>query len=427
MEVSLNGDRTVHATRTVGESHIVHFSAMSPNRGRSTAVNARVEIRLGETLLAWDDLNINKDRARSDLIRSAYRPIAQAAKNGRPGGEIEAAYPQEDMKHDLDVFCERVWPVWVASLVAEPSAGDAVSNAIQFVAEPHAIQDGGTIIFAPPGRGKSYLGLICAVSVDAGCNTIWPVQQRRTMIINLERGHGGYVRRLAHVNRALLGDDAEERELLIMTERGRSLAVIMDAVKASIDKHGVEFIVLDSISRGGFGNLIENDVANNIIDGLSSLCSTWWALGHSPRADATHLYGSMMHDAGADLMVQVLSEQRPKELGLGLRITKSNDIGKQPMKVIGLEFDDFGLTRVRKAHESHYPELTKGEDRSDPDMIMTYLLHDARDSRATTEQIGDHFGHDRSWASRIVTDDDRFIKVGKDGRADQWAVRSNHV
>ena len=178
-----------------------------------------------------------------------------------------------------------------------------------------------------------------------------------------------------------------------MTARGRSLAGVQEAVKATIERHDVGLLVLDSISRGGFGNLIENEVGNGIVDALSSLCPTWLAIGHSPRADATHVYGSVMYDAGADIMVQVLSEQRPKELGLGLRITKANDIGKQPMKAIGLEFDDFGLSRIRKAYESQYPELTKGEDQSDADQIMTYLLYDAEGSRATTEQIGDRFGH----------------------------------
>ena len=426
MEVTLNGTGAVHGTHTVGESTVVTFSASHPTRNRNGGIHARVDIHIGNSLLAWDDLNINKDRTRNDLVNSAYRPITAAAKNGRAGGEIATIYPKEDMKHHFDLFCAEVWPVWVSSLIASPSAGDAVSNALQFVAEPHVIQDGGTIIFAPPGRGKSHIALICAISVDAGSNAVWDVQQKRVLIVNLERGHGSYVRRLALVNRALLGDAEEERALLIMTARGHSLSGVKEAVEATIERHNVEFLLLDSISRAGFGDLNENDVGNSIVDTLSSLCPTWMAIGHSPRSDATHVFGSVMYDCGADLMVQVLSEQRPKELGLGLKITKANDTGQHPLKVIGLEFNDFGLTSIRKAREVEYPELTDDLDKPLPDRIADYILQEAENSLASAEQIAKAVNTSRTTVWRTLRNNSRFV-ARKIGREDFYGVRSDFV
>ena len=68
----------------------------------------------------------------------------------------------------------------------------------------YIIKGGGTILFAPPGRGKSWIGLLMACSVDSGVSDVWDVPTaRKCLFVNLERSAESVQRRLGLVNTAM--------------------------------------------------------------------------------------------------------------------------------------------------------------------------------------------------------------------------------
>ncbi|MBM4406064.1 MAG: hypothetical protein FJ039_07790 [Chloroflexi bacterium] len=160
-----------------------------------------------------------------------------------------------------------------------------------------------TILFAQGGKGKSTLALLMAVSVDAGVQTFWPVLQRRALFVNLERSRESVRNRIALVNRAL--GLPVERELLTLNARGRPFEALVEPLREAIAKRAVGLVVVDSISRTGYGKLTDDDTANRVMDAGNALGVAILWIGHTPRADESQLFGSTMFRNGADVEVRV--------------------------------------------------------------------------------------------------------------------------
>ena len=188
----------------------------------------------------------------------------------------------------------------------------------------------------------------------------------------------------------------------------------------SIKEHDVKLVVLDSISRAGYGDLNDNRPVNKIIDTLNNTCETWLGLAHAPRGDASHVYGSVHFDAGADIIIQQVSESHEKTLGIGLNITKANDVGKQPMKVLGYEFDDIGLKRIWVPKVSEFPELMMAAPTNTTDEVFDYL---ADSNGATASDLAVALGKSRSMISTILNSDNRYESAQR-GREKVFTVKA---
>ena len=366
-----------------------------------TGIHARVTI-LMDTPLSWSYLNIERREDRSSLATAAHSSI--------PDG-IGKEYGKDDLRRDLDLFCAGLWEYKMSLQVPELMAGDETCLPLSFLLRPYLLEGGGTILYAPPGRGKSFTALLWAVSVDAGCGKFWPVKQTPMLFINLERSRESVRRRLSAVNR-VLGLPAT-RPLLTLNARGKSLADVSATCRKTIRERGVGFVVLDSISRAGVGDLTENLSGNRVIDALSGLCSSWLALGHTPRQSEQHLYGSVMQDAGADICVQ-LSSQTTDEgtLGVGWELTKQNDTGKRGQEIVAFEFNDNGLQDCRKAKPFEFPEIEGKAPQSMEHAITDFIL-EQEGADATATQIAEATGFNRSNVSHFLNESGKFVETRK--------------
>jgi hypothetical protein len=326
---------------------------------------ARIFIKVDEHTLAWTSLNVEDDPDRVRLTNSAWKHLA---------AEEQKVFKSADLKHFLDQFCEHLWDSYTERFEAEFLAPSGEMTPTEFALRPYIVLGGGTILFAPPGRGKSYTALLMAASVDSGCSRIWPVDRPRpAMFLNLERSRLSLQRRVALVNLAL-GLEAQ-RPLLFINARGKTLRDIEDAARRSVAKHGVEVVFMDSISRAGLGSLIEDRPANAIIDTLSRICGTWVALAHTPRQDETHAYGSQMMDAGEDVGLQLITQLTGNgTLGIGLKVVKANDIAFPPLQVLSYSFDEYGLSGARVARRGEFPEIDPKRTMTAQEQIREYLL-----------------------------------------------------
>jgi len=383
-------------------------------RSERTGVHATVSVGLGETILAWSNFNVERDEARASLSRSAYAHIT---------GPLAEVLDKEQLKHSLDLFCLQLWPAVVEAYSPTLEEGDPDSPPATFLVDGLVVEGGGSIIFGPPGRGKSYVGMALAVSVDAGLSAIWKVRQTPTLFINLERSGQSVRRRLAGVNRALGLEP--KRPLAMLNARGRSLLDVEAALTRFVREHSIALLFLDSISRAGLGDLLEARTAVSIVDLLNRICPSWVALAHSPRADATHVFGSVHFEAGEDVGIKLSSQAVGDNLGVALVVTKSNDFAAPPPSLLALEFGEYGLVAIRTARHAEFPELEAGKPASTVEVLREYLLNVGM---ATPKDVAEATGFNRSNVSHTLANNPVFVIARKQGSQVYYGVRADdHV
>lgn len=348
-------------------------------RRERTGLHAKITIGLAEAdgksarQVVSDTFNVGREKERHDFATVLYG-APRSARAAKFSDEFIAMYPREDFERDLYDFTEEFYAHLMGTVDAGLVPGDPDKTEIAMLVEHMILFEGGTVIYAPPKSVKSYLTMLFAVSVDAGISKYFTVQQAPVLYINLERGKRSMQRRLGLVNRAL-GLPAD-RPLLMLNERGKRLSDVYDAARDIIEKEGVKLVFLDSLSRGGFGNLNDNEPANRAMDYLNRLCPAWTAIAHTPRQDDSHVFGSLMFDAAMDIGINVrVQKLESNTVGIGLVVKETNDTGSPPMRVLAFEFDKYGLTAVREAQRHEFPEI---EDTSSPrtnaERILDHLL-----------------------------------------------------
>jgi len=393
----------------------IRFSASDIHQER-TGIHAKAEIHNNDETLSWGICNIEKHEDRTRLANAAY---AQMPKS------LTDTYSKEQFRSVLDKFCLGLWDNYLFRFVPEPMFGDEDESPLRFLLKPYALEGGGTILFAPPGRGKSLTALIWAVSIDAGISTFWQVSQAPVFFINLERSRQSLKLRLARVNR-MLGLDPK-RPLLTLNARGKSLHDVLPICKRAIKTNSVKLVVLDSISRAGYGDLTENRPVNTIIDALSGLCESWLALAHTPRASEDHIYGGIHFEAGADIVVQIVSQRRDDgTLGVGFQTTKQNDIPQAPLSIYALEFTELGLSGFRKAKPFEFPEIEERRKKSMDELVSEFIL-EQETADATATKIADVLNVNRSYVARMLHTSGKFVETRKEGREVYYGVKKTNV
>lgn len=392
-------------------------------RNERTGVHATISIGFresgrGAVPLDEDTYNVGRREERERLVNGIYKRNALKA-------ILESSnYDSARMSMDLMLFQRGLWQYEIGSQEAERRGGVTQRSFKPFVINPFVVDGGGTIIFAPPGRGKSWLGMMMCVTVDAGVDFFWPVQQGPALFVNLERSAESVDVRLGDINEAL--GLPRERPLLRLDRRGRSLPDVIDGIQRTVDKEGVKFVLVDSLSRMGYGNLIDNDPANKAMDALNSLSPASWAvLAHTPRGDESHTFGSQMFDAAADVTVQLMTDDKSKDdtLGIGLRVDKANDIRKgRGILQIALEFDDYGLKHIRKARDFEFLEISSQRKVSTAEQVNDFLRQSGKADAAT---IADELGIDRSTVAGILRNQEYYVNVGKEGRKTLYGLRDS--
>jgi len=381
-----------------------------------TGIHARLEIKVNGNSLSWGICNIERHEDRIRLANAAHTQI---------GEPLIGDYSKEQLRSNLNDFCLNLWESYLSGFMPEMLIGSEDNQPLRFLLRPFALEGGGTILFSPPGRGKSYTALLWAVSIDAGSSKYWQTIQTPTLFINLERSKQSLERRLAKVN-TILGLNPK-RPLFILNARGKSLTDVLPVCRRAIKEHAIRFVVLDSISRAGFGDLTENRPVNAIIDALSGLCDSWLALAHTPRANEEHIYGGIHFEAGADVTVQLLSQQEEDgTLGVGFQSNKQNDMPPIPLTIYAMTFNDFGLTDFRKAKPFEFTKIEERQNKS-VDALMKDFILEQETADATATKIADALSANRSYVARMLSGSGKFVETRKVGREVYYGVKETNV
>jgi hypothetical protein len=173
-DLTLEG-RQVDGVVTVPGGYTIRFRAQHIDQTR-TGLHAKLFLGVNQTLAAYSYFNVERDEERGRLANSAHRKYPEA---------LQALYPKEQLKHDLDIFTTLIWPKYVEGLTPSPVAGFREKTLPEFVLTPYITRGGGTIIFGPPERMKTMTALTMAISIDAGTAFPFEVERAPVMYVNL--------------------------------------------------------------------------------------------------------------------------------------------------------------------------------------------------------------------------------------------------
>lgn len=386
--------RSVLAEVVVNGNTPLRFRADNIRRER-TGIHATLYITLGDHDLAWTTCNVDRDEERGRLARKAFRLLTLLTPEARK------AVSEEQVCRWLDHFCRHLWSAYIEEALPQPLVPEPGPPYDPLLDPPLIIDEGGTILYGPPGRGKSYTALALAVAMDSGApmGPLRPVRPLPTLYVNLERPRVSMARRLHAVNRAL--ELPPHRPLLMLTARGATLLDLLPIIERAVDRGDVQFVVVDSISRAGMGSLIEDTAANRIMDALNSLRIPWLAIAHTPKASLDQPFGSIMQVAAADICVQVITQRVDQHLGVGLKLAKANDIPPLPnFPIICYEFRGGMLVSLRKAQPREFPEVEKEREMSLPDLVLETILDRGP---MTATQLAELLGYSRSHMHTVLS------------------------
>lgn len=387
-------------------------------RKERTGVHATITIGVNSTILEEDTFNVERREDRTRLGNAALKsPLIQDL----------SPRLKTIMEHELLLFLRGLWEFEVGKNAPERRGGSLERAAPPWLLKPYILAKSGTILFGPPGRGKSWTAYAMAVMVDAGYGFFYDVPQAGApaMIVNLERSAESVDARLGDINVCL--GLPRERPVLRLDRRGRKFQDVADSVARVVEREGVALVVLDSLSRAGYGDLNANEDTNRGMDALNGLGTAWLAIGHTPRGDETHLFGSQMQDAAADVMVQLASEEREDQwgkiiLGVGVKGSKANDVRRPPLSILAYEFDDIGLTAIRKARPGEF--LTIENAAASVDVRARVRDYLRAEGEASATGIAEATGLVRGTVAKVLSASGEF-QSRREGRSVLYSLSHN--
>jgi hypothetical protein len=183
-------------------------------------------------------------------------------------------------------------------------------------------------------------------------------------------------------------------------------------------------VILDSISRTGAGSLLSDETANKVVDMINSYGCAWLAIGHPPRGDDSHVFGSTHFEAGEDIGIRLKGQRKEHEVGISLTCVKANDIAYPPTETYKLTFDAFGLNTIGRADIRDFDDLHE-ESMSRTDKVFQEVVEAGSQgitARAIDEIINIGSTH-VSTALRKGTEEGTYEKLPKRGQNQPYRIK----
>lgn len=348
MEYQRTKSGTIYAEVPVSDIGKIRIIARNIRRDRA-GVHANVGIWWDDNPLEYDNFSIERNEERRKLAYGSWNLLPEDERG------VRNWMPRDTLKAELDMFCDGLWDAHVGRITVDQMRPEKFRQ--RRMIGPYIVEEGGTILFGPPGGGKSTVTYLIGQSLNSGSSKVWEVREKhRPLLINLERSPLDVNSKLWGINQAL-GIDDSVPPLDVVNARGYSLRDVEGAARRHIEKHGNDVVLLDSISRvGGGGSMKDDDVANAAMDLLNSLCPTWLAIAHEAKGGTdlasgekrqSTTFGSQMYRAACDLEVRLTSEQPSmSRMIVDLQVTKKNIPLVQLHETLYLEMGREGLAEV---------------------------------------------------------------------------------
>ena len=374
-------------------------------RREKTGVHGRVVFYLNEQHRGFDNINLEKGDQRNRFCREVYRTLDET---------VTGQYGDKALIHDFGVLAQAVINWESDHLKVEFVNPEEYAQPLSFSIYPFLLDQGGAILFAPPGTGKSYCALIMAMCIANGLESPFNASKRPVIYCNLERPRNTFLMRDHAVRKALHLPGSSN--VAYLHARGMGLKAILRKLEKETADDPETVIIIDSISRTGLGTLLDDSTANIFTDSMNSLNRTWLGLGHTPRNDSQHVFGSVHFTAGADVETRLVAKEHGNITNLLLETVKANDSRRNFKHAISLEFgtEQEGLIAIKEI-DFNDPELI--EESMDVALKIAHTI-DYFNGTASPKQIADELGMHASNVTRMLTSrEEQFVLVKEEGRS----------
>ena len=362
-------------------------------RREKTGAHGRIISFLNDKFIAYDNINLEKGEQRGRFCRDTFRNLDES---------IQSVYSEKAIAHDVGVLCQSVISWDAENLRIEHIKADEYAPPLTFPIYPYILDNAGSIIFAPPGTGKSYVALIMGVCIANGMTSPFNALQRPVVYVNLERPRNTFLMRDHAVRRALGFPADRESGVGYIHARGASLKSVVRNIERETRGSPDTVVILDSISRTGLGSLLDDTTANQFTDAMNALGLTWLGVGHTPRGDDKHVFGSVHFTAGCDIEVRLVGSEYGHTLNLLLETVKANDSKRNFKHAISLEFgaeEQEGLVGIREIQADDPGLVVQSTDNSFRIAHAIELLG----GKATPSEIAEETGIALPNVSKVLT------------------------
>ena len=404
-------ERGAIGSRMLGTTDTVKIHIDDARRER-TGIHARIIFIVNERVVQFDNINLEKGDQRNRFCRDVSRNLSDS---------IMAVYSEKAITHDVGMICQAVINWDMDNLIIDYIAPDEQPKPLTFPIYPYILDTAGSIIFAPPGTGKSYAALIMGMCIANGLTSPFNALQRPVVYVNLERPRNTFLMRDHAVRHALGFPDNRGSGVGYIHARGTSLKAVVRNIERETRGRPDTVVILDSISRTGLGTLLDDTTANQFTDIMNSLGMTWLGIGHTPRGDDKHVFGSVHFTAGCDIETRIVGSEHGHTLNLMLETVKSNDGPRNYKHAIALEFSGDqpgGLISIREIGVDD-PDLVAQS--SDAGFQIAQAI-DRLGGKATASQIAEEIpSMYANNITRTLRDPKRdFVELGKEGRENYY-------
>ena len=268
---------------------------------------------------------ITTDAARKKIADRVERLIVGDEKHGDMGMKavfgMGSSIVVNDWSATINESCEQVLETHYAGtppldLYADDSEEDDVWRI------PGLLSEDTNLIYGQSGSGKSYLALVWGQAIHhgvavCGLRTI----QGNVMLIDYETTKSMMRRRMRRVD-AGLGIDGKP---MMYIPASVPIAQMIEALQGYIDKHKVDFLIIDSLARACGGKITDEEGVGMMFEAIRQLERPCLIIHHTNRGD--EYYGSPYIRANTRNLWRLRSvkNEGTSKLSIQLEQEKEND------------------------------------------------------------------------------------------------------
>jgi len=316
------------------------------------------------------------------------------------------------------------------------SLNDYIDSDIpKWLLEPFILGDGATILFGQGGLGKSLLALAAMITLDTGHKILGSSKSTlmcRGMYLDWEDSAETQGERYNMLMRGIGKTPNHDYEPL-HRRCNSPLQEILPRIHSEIERHGINYLVIDSAALACGGAPDNSDSALSFFNALNRLKLPGLVIAHQTKdVNKPYPFGSIFWHNSARCTWEIKSKNSPGENSIPIILVnqKSNRGSKHSRIGYEVHFDEPNKSiRILSRNSSEVSATFGAEGASIKEQVYSILKESPQTIKSLAIAMGET---ENSIRVMIKRDQDSknggyFVRTGKAGDIDLWALQTRHV